>query len=134
LPCRVATPKTCERLSRKVENWVSTHLPRDYAWPGNMRELEQCARNILKHTHYEADDEPDVPVAAAADSQATDTLLAGVRQGTLTAAHLLQGYCARVYAQTGSYEKAGRQLKLTRVTVRNNVRAWKARTGGGAES
>ena len=46
---------------------------------------------------------------------------------------MLQGYCAQVYAQTGSYEETGRRLDLHWQTVRANVRAWKERMrrGGG---
>ena len=105
-----------------------------YAWPGNMRELEQCVHNILTHEHYEADDEPDAPIAAGGPPEESDAWLADGRQGRLTAEALLQGYCARVYAQTGSYEEAGRQLDLHWQTVRNNVRAWKERASGGGGS
>jgi transcriptional regulator with GAF, ATPase, and Fis domain len=127
---RVAGPKTLDRVATAAENWASTHLRREYAWPGNMRELEQCVRNILNHEQYEADDEADAPLAASAPRDASDALLAGVRQGTLTAAELLQGYCARVYARTGSYEETGRRLDLHWQTVRTNVRAWAQRMRG----
>ena len=128
---RVAGPETQEQLAAAAEGWIRTHLRPDYAWRGNMRELEQCVHNILTHGHYEADDEPDEPIAASVPREDPDDLLAGVWQGSLSAEQLLQGYCARVYAQTGSYEETARRLDLNWQTVRANVRAWKERTRGG---
>ena len=36
-----------EKLAQEVESFITQHLDRDYSWPGNFRELEQCVRNIL---------------------------------------------------------------------------------------
>ncbi|MGH9772845.1 MAG: sigma 54-interacting transcriptional regulator, partial [Candidatus Acidiferrales bacterium] len=35
------------QLLPEIEQWIATHLPRGYRWPGNYRELEQCVRNIV---------------------------------------------------------------------------------------
>ncbi len=43
--------------------------------------------------------------------------------GSLTADELLSRYCTIVYAQTGSYEAAARQLKLDRRTVKSKIDA-----------
>ena len=74
---------------------------------------------------------PAAPITAGGPAGENDTWLAGVRQGRLTAEVMHQGYCAQVYAQTGSYEEAGRRLDLHWQTVKANVRAWKERARGG---
>ena len=40
------------RCLDEVESWIAKNLPRDYAWPGNYRELEQCVRNIIIRQSY----------------------------------------------------------------------------------
>jgi DNA-binding NtrC family response regulator len=44
-----------DRLAGEVVDWIEKHprLGRDYAWPGNFRELEQCVRSytICKEYH-----------------------------------------------------------------------------------
>ena len=41
-----------EALAEEVERWVVRHLGREYTWPGNIRELEQCLRNVLIRKEY----------------------------------------------------------------------------------
>ena len=36
----------------EVRDWVQTHLPPSYTWPGNYRELEQCVRNVVIRRSY----------------------------------------------------------------------------------
>jgi DNA-binding NtrC family response regulator len=103
-------PEEAGRLAEEVVAWIQTYLPADYPWPGNFRELEQCVRNILIRGRYE-------PLESAADDSAAD-LWDGVRGGRLTAAQLLDRYCALVHAQTGSLEETARRLDLDRRTVR----------------
>ena len=84
---------------------------REYAWPGNYRELEQCVRNVLIRRDYRP--------ARSERGDAADELareLAGrptyCRSGTLAATALY------VYRQTGSYEETARRLQLDRRTVK----------------
>ncbi|MBM3227173.1 MAG: sigma-54 factor interaction domain-containing protein, partial [Candidatus Tectomicrobia bacterium] len=39
-------------LAQEVEAWILAHLGPDYAWPGNIRELEQCLRNVVIRQDY----------------------------------------------------------------------------------
>src|SRR4030095_10393718 len=41
-----------EALAEEVETWIVQHLSRDYEWAGNIRELEQCVRNVLVRKEY----------------------------------------------------------------------------------
>ena len=111
---RRAVGDEAEQCMPEVENWIGSHLPADYAWPGNYRELEQCVRNIIIRGSYE-------PVVSrpAADP---------IREGRLTADELLAWYAALVYRQSGSYEEAARRLALDRRTVKAKVEAYLANT------
>ena len=102
-----------ERLADEVERWVDAHLGRDYAWPGNFRELEQCVRNVLIRKGY-------VPPRPGAED-ARERLAEDVRQGALSAEELLERYCTLVYARTGSYAETARRLGLDRRTVKSKV-------------
>ncbi|MCH8922634.1 MAG: sigma-54-dependent Fis family transcriptional regulator [Planctomycetes bacterium] len=105
-----------EALAGEAEQWIEQNLGREYPWPGNIRELEQCVRNVMIRGEYRP---------AAIDTRASDDphdqIAAEMRGGTLTADELLRYYCTHLYAQTGSYEKAARRLKLDRRTVKSKI-------------
>jgi DNA-binding NtrC family response regulator len=86
----------------------------DYAWPGNVRELEQAVRRVLLTGHYAAQALPDAVGAHA-------RFLAAIESGALTGDEVLAGYCARLYAQLGSYEEVARRTQLDRRTVRRYI-------------
>jgi DNA-binding NtrC family response regulator len=102
-----------EDLVDEVETWINKHLGRDYAWPGNIRELEQCVRSVLIREQYHP---PRARVASALEE-----ITSAVNDGALTAEELLCRYCTWVYAQTGSYEETARRLQLDRRTVRRKI-------------
>ena len=95
-----------DALAAEATTWVETNLGKDYAWPGNYRELEQCVRNILIRKNYHPQQKP----AAR-----------GGNDLSLTANELLGRYCSQVYAQTGSYEETARRLEIDRRTVKAKV-------------
>lgn len=102
-----------EALTAEVEAWIETHLGPDYPWPGNIRELEQCVRNILIHRTYHPQRAPL--------TFAEDELAVAAANGALTADELLRWYCTMVYAQTGNYEETARRLQLDPRTVKGKV-------------
>jgi transcriptional regulator with AAA-type ATPase domain len=108
-------------LAAEVENWVRQRLGEKYPWPGNIRELEQCVRNVLIRRQYH----PPQRQAAAGDP--ISALAAEIHSGSLTADELLSRYCSIVYAQTGSYEATARRVKLDRRTVKAKVDSQAAR-------
>ncbi len=102
-----------ERCLPEVEDWIATHLPPDYSWPGNYRELEQCVRNVIIRRTYQ-------PLAQSAPD-AHDEFFDRLRRGDLTADELLAHYAARMYRLTGSYEEAARRMGVDRRTVKAKV-------------
>jgi len=108
-----------ESVAAEVECWIEENLGMDYAWPGNIRELEQCVRNVVIRKQYlpplfEHSDESDDP---------KQRLFASIESGSLTADDLLRQYCTIVYAQLGSYEQTAKRLGLDRRTVKAKIDA-----------
>lgn len=102
-----------EEIADEVETWIGGHLGEDYAWPGNIRELEQCVRSVLIREEYR----PPVAKSPSALEEFTGFL----SKGTLTAEEMLSRYCTMVYSQTGSYEETARRLRLDRRTVKQKI-------------
>lgn len=100
-------------LTDEVEAWINEQLGREYPWPGNIRELEQCVRSILIRKEYH----PPRPRALSAQ----EDVVRAFTSGTLTADELLRRYCTSVYAQTESYEETARRLQLDRRTVKSKI-------------
>jgi len=104
----------------EVQQWIGKHLPANYAWPGNYRELEQCVRNIIIRGAYQ----PVADDSAGGD----DVFSADFRAGKLKADDVLAYYAALVYRRTGSYEEAARQMGVDRRTVKARVDSYLAGT------
>jgi transcriptional regulator with AAA-type ATPase domain len=102
-----------DQLARDVTSWIEKNLGRDYAWPGNYRELEQCVKNFLIRRDYR-------PSQSASPGTLEETL-AAFRDGRLTADQLLSRYCTLVYHRTGSYEETARRLGIDRRTVKAKI-------------
>jgi DNA-binding NtrC family response regulator len=114
---RVTAPGEAHALTREVKSWIHHHLPANYPWPGNFRELEQCVRNILVRGVYRpATDASQLPTAL-------DKFCHSIRTTSLTADELLEQYCTLIYAQTQSYQATARRLGLDRRTVKSKVNA-----------
>jgi len=107
-----------DRCLPEVEDWIRTHLPADYRWPGNYRELEQCVRNVIIRRSYQPMTNPE--------SEKEDIFAARYRSGEATADEVLTRYAAHVYRLTGSFEEAARRLELDRRTVKKKVESYLA--------
>jgi transcriptional regulator with GAF, ATPase, and Fis domain len=103
-----------EALSQEVVDYIQKNLDPDYPWPGNMRELEQCVKNILLKKQY-------VPLATAHLGQDDNPYLkiaSQMKKHRLNAQELLSSYITLLYQDLGSYEAAARLLHLDRRTVK----------------
>jgi len=106
-----------DALADEVGAWIEEHVGPTYPLPGNVRELEQCVRNVLIRGEYRP---PTV-----CDGHPEGQLAAALRAGELTADQLLARYCALVYAETRSYQETARRLGLDRRTVKSKVDQYK---------
>jgi transcriptional regulator with AAA-type ATPase domain len=109
---RLVDPADRPALVEQVVAVVERDLGLAYPWPGNIRELEQCVRNVLVRGAYQPATPPPDPYAAA---------LEDIRQGRLDEAQLLARYTTLVYAREGSYEGTARRLQIDRRTVKRRV-------------
>ena len=100
-----------ESLTEEVEEWIRKNLGPDYAWPGNIRELEQCVRSILVRKEYHPASMQNGQTALSED----------LANGELTAEALLRRYCTLVYARTGSLGETARRLEIDRRTVKSRI-------------
>ncbi len=104
-----------ELLAEEAITWVESKLPKHYAWPGNIRELEQCVRNILIRKTYE-------PLLGDRGTPQGDTDFWSAAHGyRLTAEQLLSGYCKGVHAETQNWQESARRLGLDHRTVKAYV-------------
>lgn len=86
----------------------------DYRWPGNMRELEQCVRNLLIHGRY-------APAAAPLPADSLDALIQKMRAGEASLDEISSEYVRWVHRREGSYARAGKRLGIDRRTVAKHV-------------
>jgi sigma-54 dependent transcriptional regulator, flagellar regulatory protein len=118
-------PTEHEALTAEVVQWLQKNLPNDYHWPGNIRELEQCVRNIMIHANW-------IPASAQSGTKSTagetdpakasaERLVTELQSLSLTADELICRYCKMAYQQTKSFEKSAKLLQLDRRTIRAKV-------------
>ena len=110
---QVAGEEVAEDLASEVEAYVGANLGPDYPWPGNIRELAQCVRNVMVRKEYRP--------ARLERKAGRERFLAEAAAGSLTAGELLGRYVTLVYGRTGSYEETARRLDLDRRTVKARV-------------
>jgi transcriptional regulator with AAA-type ATPase domain len=120
---RRAVGEEATSLLPEVEQWIKVHLPRDYRWPGNYRELEQCVRNVVIRRSYR-------PMEQHQGERETEKrFFANYKAGRLKLSEVVSHYVAQVHRQTGSYEEAAQILGLDRRTVKAKVQEYLSQNG-----
>jgi DNA-binding NtrC family response regulator len=117
---RLVNPEEVPAVTEQVSTFVKKKLGMDYAWPGNIRELEQCVRNLLIQGEYtpqsqRAGDEGDAGRSVAGK------LSRAFLSGDISADELLDTYTSWIFQKTQSYSETGRKLGLDRRTVKSRV-------------
>lgn len=114
-----------DHITRKLmrESWTKTvvadslqfiedRLGKDYPWPGNFRELEQCLRNFLIHQDYKPIRITDSP------GKTLDDVLG---ETELDAEGLLRRYAKTLHARHGTYKKVGEIMGVDQRTAKKYV-------------
>ncbi len=102
--------KTLDEIMCGVEQSVGF----DYAWPGNIRELDQCVRNLLIHGRYLPPHQPE-------PTDALEPLFGRMRAAQADLDEVVSTYSRWVYAREGSYSRAGQTLGIDRRTVAKHI-------------
>ncbi len=98
-----------KELSIEIRKTISNDMRADYPWQGNVRELEQCIRQILLNNHCSGDRQEPSPNHA---------ILHEIDAEMLNAAELTARYCAMLYQKYGTYQAVARITELDRRTVK----------------
>ena len=113
ISARVAGADEAEPLTDEVLRAIAVSPGRDYCWPGNFRELEQCVRSVMLRGEYRP--------AAATPSDARQRITRGLLSGSFSADDLLRNYTTLLYANTRNYSQVAERLGVDRRTVRAKV-------------
>jgi len=98
----------------EVMSGIESGVGYDYPWPGNIRELEQCVRNLLIHGRY-------LPATEPRASGDFDALIGDMQNGTATLDQVVSAYSRWVYQREGNYSRAGEVLGIDRRTVAKHI-------------
>jgi len=99
-------------LVQDIGRTIAEQQPVNYSWPGNIRELEQCVRQILLNGVYKWQ---------VTDSSEHGGLSVEIDQGNLSASELLGVYCRNLHNKLGTYEAVAKLTKLDRRTVKKYI-------------
>lgn len=104
--------RSSQKLVEEISSFILSNQPRKYPWPGNIRELEQCVRQILIRQSYKWQH---------TEEETIDQLSVNIVHGKLTAQQLLAQYCKRLYTSLGTYEAVAKVTDLDRRTVKKHI-------------
>ena len=94
----------------EVMNGIERSLGPDYRWPGNMRELDQCVRNLLIHGRY-------LPPTRPEPAHGLHRLFDAMEAASVELDTVVETYTRWAYTRHGSYTGAGEALGIDRRTV-----------------
>ena len=103
---RIAGRDEKKELTKEVTDWIKSSMPKDYSWPGNFRELEQCVRNVMVHGEYRTQ-----------QTQSTSEERANYSQ-TPTLNQWIQRLVNTEYAKTPNLAQVAERLQVDRRTVK----------------
>ena len=102
-------PEESHALAREAVDWIGDQLGPDYRWPGNIRELEQCVRNVMIRKSYKPARQSHVADGATAHER----LAHKVAEGHFSPEELIEHYVSMIYAAEGQqYGRASKRLDM----------------------
>jgi transcriptional regulator with PAS, ATPase and Fis domain len=105
-----------DTLTAEAVDWIEKNL-KDYAWPGNFRELSRCVRNVMIRGSYRP---PVSPRDGVGGLGPLEGFLHNVRKARFTVDELLGRYYALAYTRSDeSWTAAGRRLGVDYRTVKD---------------
>ena len=121
----VELPDEADSLASEAAQWVEQHFGSSYDWPGNIRELEQCVRNVLIRKSYKPStrntlQKPDaIPLHSL---RGTDEFVRSMLAGEMTLDEVSEHYASLVYAQVGRYDVVSQRLGVDWRTLKNKLK------------
>ena len=102
-------PEESQALARETVDWIGVQMGPNYRWPGNIRELEQCVRNVMIRKSYTPARQSRIAVGASAHDQ----LARAVEEGRFSLDELIEHYVSMIYAAEGQhYGRASKRLGM----------------------
>jgi len=118
-----------DALASEAVAWIEKNIGSDYSWPGNIRELEQCVRNVMIRKSYVPANrvlENSLTVGSSTRNDGSDGhFVRALLAGELTMDEVTQGYASHVYQQLGRYDLAASKMGVNWRTVRSKVRQYR---------
>lgn len=101
-------------LARELNDQIRKNVPTGYQWPGNIRELEQCVRQMLIKRTYTWEQSKET-------QEKLSDFQHQIMEGKYSAAQMLSIYCFHLYQIHKTYEKVAQITKLDRRTVKKHI-------------
>lgn len=101
-------------LTREITEQIHKSVPPGYNWPGNIRELEQCVRQMLLKRSYTWE------VSQETRERVTE-FQQHYMEGKFSANQMLSSYCKHLYQIHCTYEKVAQLTQLDRRTVKRYI-------------
>ncbi len=121
----VELPDEADSLASEAAQWVEQHFGSSYDWPGNIRELEQCVRNVMIRKSYTPSSRVSFQRTDAIpfhSMRGTDEFVRSMLAGELTLDEVSEHYASLVYAQVGRYDLASQKLGVDWRTLKHKVK------------
>ncbi len=99
-------------LTARILGIIDREMGKNYRWLGNVRELEQCIRQILLNDRCSGSSTP------ANNTVHGQSLHNALEAGTLNVTELTAYYCTILYQKYGTYQAVARTTGLDRRTVK----------------
>jgi DNA-binding NtrC family response regulator len=111
-------PEESEALAAESVEWIVNRMGLNYAWPGNIRELEQCVRNVMIRKSYM----PARQDFKEVDPAPLKRLAREIAAGQFTLEQLTEHYVSMIYAAEGQhYGRAAKRLDMDWRTLKQKL-------------